>query len=102
MLVAVGKIVLDFYNNDDLNLKRKHLQQLCDEVRKKFNMSLLEVAEFDDTEKCVLGFAVVIPESWKTVQAHKFVEKICKTIDTTAFARVIVEDWEFLGFGDTE
>jgi len=63
---------------------------------KKFNISILEVADFDDPERCVIGFAAVIPETWKAISARSLIEKICQTIDQTAFARVVVEDWDFL------
>jgi hypothetical protein len=32
--------------------------------------------------------------------SQSFVEKICQTIDETAFARVMVEDWDLLSHGD--
>lgn len=100
MLVAVGRIILDFYNNDDATLKRRKLEELCADLRKKFNVSALEVADFDDPERCVIGFAAVIPENWKTQSAQHFLEKICETIDQTAFARVTVEDTDLLSHGD--
>lgn len=96
MLVGAGKIILDFYNNESVALKHRNLEELCAQLRKKFNISMLEVADFDDPERCVLGFAAVIPETWKTASAEHFMEKICKTVDETAFARVTVEDWELL------
>lgn len=102
MLIGTGKIILDFYNNDNIALKHKQLQALCDEVRRKFNLSILEVADFDDPERCVLGFAAVIPENWETKSAYQFIEKICKTIDSMAFARVMVEDWDFLAYEGSE
>jgi uncharacterized protein YlxP (DUF503 family) len=102
MLIGVGRIVLDFYNNTDSSKKRKQLEELCTDLRKKFNISALEVADFDDAERCVIGFAAVIPENWKTPSAKGLVEKICETIDQTAFARVMVEDTDLLCHGDFE
>lgn len=101
MLVGAARIVLDFYNNDNVALKRRNLEDLCQDLRRKFNVSAIEVAEFDDPEKCVIGFAIVIPESWKTHSAKSFMEKICKTIDETSFARVTVEDWDLLTHGES-
>lgn len=98
MFVGVARIVLDFYNNDDVGKKRKLLDELCVDIRRKFNVSAMEVADFDDPERCVIGFAAVIPETWKTQSADSFMEKVCKTIDETAFARVTVEDWDLLSF----
>src|SRR5688500_16220416 len=99
MLIGVGRIVLDFYNNDKVALKQRKLEELCKDLRRKFNVSALEVADFDEPERCVLGFAAVIPETWKTKSAQSLVDKICKTIDETAFARVTVEDWDLLEHG---
>lgn len=99
MLIGVGRIVLDFFNNDSIALKHRKLEDLCAELRKKFNISILEVADFDDPERCVIGFAAVIPENWKTQSAQALVEKICSTLDTTSFARVMIEDRDFLSHG---
>lgn len=100
MLVGVGRIVLDFYNNDNNALKHREIEKLCKDLRKKFNLSVLEVADFDDPERCIIGFAAVIPETWTSTSAQNFVQKICKTIDETAFARVVVEDWDILSHGN--
>jgi uncharacterized protein YlxP (DUF503 family) len=100
VLIGVGRIVLDFYNNTDAPKKRRQLEELCGDLRKKFNISAMEVADFDDPERCVIGFAVVIPESWKTPSAKSLVDKICETLDQTAFARVMVEDTDLLCHGE--
>ena len=61
MLIGVGRIVLDFYNNDSITQKRRQLSELCESLRKTYNVSALEVADFEDFERCVIGFAAVIP-----------------------------------------
>ena len=98
MRIGVGKIILYFYNNDDLALKHRKLEEVCDDLRKKFNVSALEIADFDDPERCVLGFAAVIPDTWKDFTARSFVEKLAKTIDETSVARVTMEDLDLLEF----
>lgn len=100
MLIGVGRIVLDFYNNDKAALKRRKLEELCKDLRRKFNISALEVADFDDPERCVIGFAAVIPEDWETTSARSFLEKIRQTIDEMSFARVMVEDCDLLSHGE--
>lgn len=99
MLIGVGRIVLDFFGNQNVATKRHNLDVLCADLRKQFNISCLEVADFDDSEKCVIGFAAVCPETWSAKNAEKLCEKICATIDETAFARVTVEDWDVLEHG---
>jgi len=102
MLIGVGRIVMDFHNNDDAALKRRKLEVLCTDLRKKFNVSALEVAAVADPERCVIGFAAIIPEHWNASSAQALMEKICKTIDQTSFARVTVEDCDLLEHGDRD
>lgn len=99
MLIGAGRIVLDFYGNQNRTEKHRQLTELCDDLRKKFNLSALEIADFDDPERCVIGFAAVVPENWKTHSAQSLMEKICQTIDQTSFARVMVEDCDILSHG---
>lgn len=99
MWIGVGRLTLDFYNNNSVQKKRENIESLCKDLRKKFNLSILEVADFEDAEKCVIGFAAVIPETWKSQTAQNFVQTICKTVDETSFARVMVEDWDLLAHG---
>lgn len=99
MWIGVGRIVLDFHNNSDVAEKRRRLEELCKGLRKQFNVSALEVADFDDPERCVIGFAAVMPETWKAPSAQSFIEKLCKTIDQSAVARVMVEDCDLLSHG---
>lgn len=101
MFVGTGRIVLEFFNNTDAPKKTRMLEELCADLRKKHNVSALEIADFDDPERCVMGFAAIIPENWKIPYAERFVEKIAKEIDSTAFARVTVEDLELLEHGAT-
>jgi uncharacterized protein YlxP (DUF503 family) len=100
VLIAAGRIVLDFYNNDNVTVKKRKLEELCTDIRRKFNISALEVADFEDPERCVLGFAAVIPENWKFSSAKSMLDKICSTIDNTAFARVTVEDTDLITHGE--
>ena len=100
MLIGAGRIVLDFYNNTDGPKKRRQLEELCNDLRKKFNISALEVADFADPERCVIGFAAVIPENWTEPSAKSLVDRICETIDNTSFARVMVEDTDLLVHGE--
>jgi uncharacterized protein YlxP (DUF503 family) len=99
MLIGVGRIVLDFYNNTESAKKNRQLEELCHDLKKKFNISIMEIADFDDRERCVIGFAAVVPETWKDHATKQFIDKICETIDQTSFARVTVEDTDILSHG---
>jgi uncharacterized protein YlxP (DUF503 family) len=101
MWVGVGRLVLDFYNNDDLKEKRRQLESLCKQLQKKFNISILEVADEEDPERCVVGFAVVMPEGWHEKAAQSFIQKITETVDQISFARLSVEDCDLFVHGET-
>ena len=99
MRIGVGRIVLDYYGNDNVQKKRRELEALCQDLRRQFNLSAMEISDFEDAERCVMGFAAVIPDHWNEQAASSFVEKICETIDQKAFTRVTVEDWDILEHG---
>lgn len=98
MWIGVGRLVLDFYNNDNLALKHREIEKLCKDIRRKYNLSMLEVADMDEFERCVIGFSAVIPDHWKESKAKSFIQNLCKDIDETSFARVTSEDWDLLSF----
>lgn len=100
MWVGAGRIVLEFYNNDNLGLKKRQLESLFKDLRKKYNLSALEVADHDDLERCVFGFAAVLPETWTEISCRQWMQKVCSTIDEIAFARVSVEDWDLYVHGE--
>lgn len=100
MWIGAARIVLDFYNNEKAAVKRKALESLCKDLRKTYNISILEIADFDDPERCVIGFAVVMPQHWNERSSRAFIDKICKTIDETAFARVSSIEPELFSHGD--
>ena len=99
MRIGVGRIVLDYHGNLKAAEKRQKLEELGASLRKRFNLSIAEIADFDDPERCVIGFAAVIPDHWSNVEAERFTEKICRTIDETAVPRVMVEDWDLIEHG---
>lgn len=94
MRIAAARLVLDFHGNLDLAEKRRQLSVLCDEIRRKFNLSACEIDSFDQTERCVIGIAGVIPETWRESAIQGFLTRVLEEIDTTAFARVVSEQRE--------
>lgn len=99
MWIATGRIVLDFYNNERATDKNRALEEVCKTLRKKFNVSALEIADKDDLERGVLGFAAVCPETWSEPSAERLCNEICKEIDSISPARVMVEDLIILSHG---
>ncbi len=85
MWIGAGRLVIEFFNNTKASAKTKNIEEFCKDLRKKFNISVLEVAEFDHLERCVIGFAVVMPETWREKAATDFVQKVLEFIDQNAF-----------------
>lgn len=96
MWIGAGRIVLDYYQNDNLAEKARQLDELCKDLKKHFNVSILEIGEFDQPERCVIGFAAVMPETWREAACKSFIQKITKTIDERAFARVVADEWDLI------
>ena len=92
MWAGVARVVIDLYGNDDLRLKKRQLDSLCKEVKRKFNLSALEVADQDEPEKCTIGLTAAMPSTWKENSARSFMSKVLKYIDENAFSRVVSED----------
>lgn len=95
MFVAAGKVILDFYGNQNIREKRNNMAELLKELHKGFNVSATEIADFDDTERCVIGLAL---SAGTEHGARSAMKKVLEHIDTTAFARVVVEDTDFFGY----
>jgi uncharacterized protein YlxP (DUF503 family) len=92
MFVAATQLVLDYYGNCEVSKKQEELQKLITELKKaKFNLSIGEVADFQDPERCSLGLALVASTEGGARSAMK---KILEYIDGHSFARVIIENTE--------
>ena len=100
MWIAAGRVVIDCDGIGNENAKHKRIEELATLLRRKFNVSALEIADQDSLNRAVFGFAAVIPENWKERSAREFLETLARTIDENAFGRVIVEDCELLVHGE--
>ena len=96
MQLIAGKVVLDFYNNTTLEKKASLIKDLTKAISARHAVSFREIDEFDDLEKCVLGWSAVAAETWDGLRISKFAEAIMKDIDQTSAARVTFEDWEIV------
>src|ERR1035437_8620828 len=94
MWIGSGRIVLEYFNNEKLALKKRQNEILFKELKKQFSISIHEVAEFDDPERCVIGFSAVMSEDWSRAKARDLLRAICDFIDGHAAARVIDENIE--------
>lgn len=95
MYVASAKILLEFHNNDSLAVKKREMEALLKDVHRKFNASATEVDEFEDLERCVIGVSLTAGTERGASAALK---KLLDHIDSTAFARVVMEDTQLFAF----
>ena len=100
MWIAAGRIVIDSAGIGNSNAKKKRLDELASLLRRKFNVSALEIADQESLDRAVFGFAAVIPENWKERSARDFLDTLARTIDENAFGRVLIEDCELLVHGE--
>jgi len=88
-----GKVIFEFFGNNDEEFKQKSLQQLCKEVRKLWNVSCtpIEDQEVENPERGVLVLAIAAPSHEK---AQKILEGVLAHFDANAPARILDEDIE--------
>ena len=94
MRIALARITIEFYNNTDIPTKRHALEKVSNELRRLYNVSILEIADFDEPERGILGLSAVIPDSWEQRSADSFLKKLLNYIDEHVPARVLSEDSE--------
>jgi uncharacterized protein YlxP (DUF503 family) len=70
------------------------IEDLCKDLRANFNLSALEVEEFDELERCIVGIAAAMPSHWTEAKANEFMKKVCDYADSHSAIRVVSEDWE--------
>ena len=95
MWIAAGKVILDFYGNQNIKQKREQMGSLLNDIHKQFNVSATEVSDYDDLERCVIGLAL---SAGTEHGARSAMKKILEHIDCNAFARVAVEDTDIFGY----
>lgn len=95
MFIGAAQVILDFYGNVEIKTKRQNIAALLEDLHKKFNVSATEVADFDDTERCVLGVSLV---AGTAAGAQAAIKKTLEYIDSNSFARVAMEDSDVLPY----
>jgi len=96
MFIAASKLVLDYYGNQNLKKKREEMTALFLDLKRRFNVSVLEVEDFDDYERCVFGISLVASDERA---ARAAAEKCIAYIDGIAFARVMMDDTDVFKIG---
>jgi uncharacterized protein YlxP (DUF503 family) len=88
-----GKVVFEFFNNDDEEFKARTLKSLAKEVRKEVNISCLAVeeGEVENPERGVLAVSCVAASH---DQGKAALDRALAYLDGKAPARILVEDFE--------
>ena len=95
MHVASAKLILDYYGNQSAKTKSEELQKLFGETRRKFGVTIEEVEDFDDPERCVMGLCFVASSK---NGAQSKLRQVLDYIDQMAFARVVMSDGQIEPF----
>lgn len=98
MWVVASQLVLDYFGNQNIRHKHRQIDDLCKEIKRKYNISALEIADFDDLERCCIGLSFVCPSTWSRAQVDSLAKKIIEEIDSTAFARLVSEDVDIVDY----
>lgn len=88
-----GKLRLEFFNNDDENLKRRSLQSLVKESRRELHLSCLSVEEnrIENPEKGTLIFSFCAKNQ---EEGNLHLQKVLAYFDQNAPARIVSEEIE--------
>jgi uncharacterized protein YlxP (DUF503 family) len=86
-----GKVIFEFFNNQEEDFKQKSLKNLAKEVRKIFNVSCLPVEEHEienpESGELILAICAANHESGK-----ELLDKVLAHFDAHAPARILSEE----------
>ncbi|MGZ3694280.1 MAG: DUF503 family protein [Bdellovibrionota bacterium] len=88
-----GKIVFEFFNNDDEDFKRRSLVSLAKEVRKELNVSCLVVEEhlIENPERGALAVSLC---AHNHDEGKATLDKVLAFFDGKAPARIVLDEFE--------
>ena len=88
-----GRVVLEFFGNDDEHFKLRSLEQASKEIRKEFNASCVPIEEnwMENPERGTLVLSLCSP---RVEKAKVTVDQILKYLDSHVPARIVLEEFE--------
>lgn len=88
-----GKVVFEFFNNEDEDFKRRALKSLCKETQKEFHLSCIPIEEnyLQNPERGTIVFSFCAPHA---AQGKISLDKIMAFLDQKAPARIISDEIE--------
>jgi len=87
-----GKLIFEFFNNDDEDFKLRTLKSLAKEARKEFNVSCLPV-ELSEVANPERGALVLSLCAANRAIGQEMVQKVVAFFDGKAPARILVEEF---------
>lgn len=87
-----GKVVFEFFNNEDEEFKAKALRSLAKEARREFNISCLPVEEHE-VENPERGALVVCFAATGQEPGKSLLDKVLAYFDEKAPARIVSDDF---------
>ncbi len=87
----LGKIVFDFFNNDDEEFKQRSLKSLTKEVRKEFNISCISVDDYE-VENPERGSVVFSFCATHRAIGKEVLERVLAFFDEKAPARILSQE----------
>ena len=97
MVVGTGLIRLHIPESRSLKEKRTVVRKMISRIRNTFNVSVAEVGENDNRQRCTLGFAVVGNEGG---HIDSVMSTIMNYMDSLRLAEIIDAKKEILHFSD--
>ncbi|ADI01885.1 MULTISPECIES: DUF503 domain-containing protein [Syntrophothermus] len=95
MVVIYGKVELHLPYSQSLKEKRQVVKSISDRVRKRFNISIAEVAGHNLWQASTLGFSAVAKSYAET---ERFVQALKETLDLhDEEAHVIDFEYDYVG-----
>ncbi len=89
MLIAVALIELDIPDADSIKAKRRVVRSVKDRLRRKFNVSVAEVADHDDRHSVCIGCTMVGVDSR---YIREGMEKALRYVDSLGFGELVADD----------
>ena len=93
-VVLAGKVVLEFFNNDDSNWKARTMQALLKSIRKEFNISCVTIEEgyLENPERGILVYSLVAQTKDQAGEAN---DKFLAFLDKNALGRISSNESEY-------
>lgn len=87
-----GHLVLEFFNNDDVDFKNTAIRRLIKDMRKEINVSVVSIQDttLDNPERGALLVAIA---AHSKSQGQSIVDQVLKFVDANSPGRLVSDEW---------